>query len=99
MSTHWGCSTFLFVTRFAKRGPIHASNLATLMSHNDNDKAITITTNDRKIFLQNFKAVAQLQAELYLLIVEKLDACIRPFLIMYSSMWGYISGVSQYILM
>ena len=28
---------------------------------------------------QNFKAVAQLQAELHLLKVEKLDACIRPF--------------------
>ena len=27
---------------------------------------------------QNFKAVAQLQAELHLLKVEKLDACIRP---------------------
>ena len=28
--------------------------------------------------LQNFKAVPQLQAELHLLKVEKLDACIRP---------------------
>ena len=27
---------------------------------------------------QNFKAVVQLQAELHLLKVEKLDACIRP---------------------
>ena len=34
--------------------------------------------NDRKVWLQNFKAVAQLQAELHLLKVEKLDVCIRP---------------------
>ena len=29
---------------------------------------------------QNFKAVAQLHTELYLLKVEKLNACIRPLL-------------------
>ena len=35
--------------------------------------------NDIKIFSQNFKAIAQLQAELHLLKVEILDACIRTF--------------------
>ena len=29
-------------------------------------------------FSQNFEAVAQLQAELHLLKIERLDACIRP---------------------
>ena len=33
----------------------------------------------RKVFSQNFEAVTQLEAELHLLEVEKLDACIRPF--------------------
>ena len=34
--------------------------------------------NDRKVFSPNFGAVTQLQAELHLLKVEKLDACTRP---------------------
>ena len=33
----------------------------------------------RKVFLQNFETVAQLQAELQLLKVESIDVYIRPF--------------------
>ena len=34
--------------------------------------------NNRKVLLPIFKAVSSIQAELYILKVEKLDACIRP---------------------
>ena len=65
--------------QICERGLIHASDFATLMSHNFvYDYAITLkfsptSSYDRKVFSQNFKAIAQLQAELHLLQVEKLD--------------------------
>jgi len=34
--------------------------------------------NDVKFIPRNFEAISQLQAELYLVKVGKLDACIRP---------------------
>ena len=49
------------------------------MSHNfvfDYDITLNFHPHDRKIFSQNFEAVAQPQAELHLLKVEKLDVCI-----------------------
>ena len=34
--------------------------------------------NDRKVLLRTFKAVDPIQAELHILKIKKLDACIRP---------------------
>ena len=67
-----------------RKGVLYTSDFATLMSHNFVcDQAITLKFhphyfNNRKVFSPNFGAVAELQAELYLLKFEKFDVCIRP---------------------
>ena len=63
------------MTGFAKRGLVHASDFATLMSHNfvcDTLNSSMIGKSCHKISKLH---VAQLQAELHLFTVEKLDSC------------------------
>ena len=74
----------LFVTEFVKKGLIHASDFPTLTSHNFICKQAirlkfsVLLVHDRKVLLPSFKAVGPAEAELHILKVEKLDACIRP---------------------
>ena len=74
------------VTEFAKKGLIHASNFVTLKRYNfifkyaSKSNFQSYKCNDRTVQLPNFKAIGQTQAELHSLKVEKLYACIRPFL-------------------
>ena len=89
-------SITVYVTRFAKRGLIHASDFATLMRHNFIcGSVMKLKFTDSKVSPQNFRALGKPQAKLCFLEVEKLDACIRPLFAIWSHMYLVLSQDSS----